>query len=236
MRRNFMQNLILSTTEIYEKLRLEIINLDLAPCEVIGEIDTAKRFNVSRTPIREVFKRLEYDGLVNIVKNRGTEIAPINLKKILEYMFVREKVELGIIEDKLFEFEEGTILQLSLMLLEQQQIVADTKLPIEIRALEFFSADNLFHETLFKAANHLELWDFLLTTIPDYQRFRALSAAHHTQEQLLHLCDEHAQLLFHIRNKDFACVKSVYKQHIFGGVNHCHSLLEAMPQYFISRF
>ncbi|OON94575.1 MAG: hypothetical protein ATN33_04265 [Epulopiscium sp. Nele67-Bin001] len=68
----------MTNTEIYTSLKTRIMTLDLEPGDIISEIDMSKKFNISRTPIREVFKRLEYDGLVNVIKNKGTEITPIS--------------------------------------------------------------------------------------------------------------------------------------------------------------
>ncbi len=87
-------------SDIYQTIRNQIITLELEPGDIISETDMSKKFNISRTPIREVFQRLEYDGLVNIIKNKGTEITPVNFKKILNFTYMREKIEVGLLEEQ----------------------------------------------------------------------------------------------------------------------------------------
>lgn len=48
----------------YEKLKRAILEGDLAPGQALVEAALAKRYGVSRTPIREGLRRLEQDGLV----------------------------------------------------------------------------------------------------------------------------------------------------------------------------
>ncbi|MEG0326095.1 MAG: GntR family transcriptional regulator, partial [Cellulosilyticaceae bacterium] len=56
-----------TSEQIYEQLRDEIMFLEILPGEFISEMETAARFGVSRTPIRDVFKRLEYEGMLKIM-------------------------------------------------------------------------------------------------------------------------------------------------------------------------
>ena len=46
----------------------------------------ATMLGISRTPVREVFKRLEAEGLVEIYPQIGTIIAPIDPKKVRDYV------------------------------------------------------------------------------------------------------------------------------------------------------
>ena len=47
-----------SSIIIYEILRDEILSLDLAPCQPVDDASLAKRFNVSRSPVRDAMVRL----------------------------------------------------------------------------------------------------------------------------------------------------------------------------------
>ncbi|WP_010166536.1 GntR family transcriptional regulator [Candidatus Epulonipiscium viviparus] len=226
-------NPYLSTAGIYQTLKDEIINLELEPGTFIGEIEISKRFNISRTPIREVFKRLEYDGLINIIKNKGTQISPINLRKILDLMFIREKVEIGILEESLSLFTADTIIHLSLIIAEQSDLIYKSKASIEDRAIEFYKLDNLFHETLCRFSNRPDLWKFFINLLPDYSRFRVVSARLNTDLTLEKLYLEHAAILQHIKEKDLDAIKIIYKEHIFSGITRFEQLLESTPEYFI---
>ena len=51
---------------VYQQLKDEILHLELPPGTAIGEIETASRFETSRTPVRDAFKLLELEGLLEI--------------------------------------------------------------------------------------------------------------------------------------------------------------------------
>ena len=46
---------------LYQKIRNDIISGELKQSEKITEVKLAKKYNVSRTPIREVIKQLELE-------------------------------------------------------------------------------------------------------------------------------------------------------------------------------
>jgi DNA-binding GntR family transcriptional regulator len=64
---------------VYEALKREILSLDLAPGAVLDEADLARRFGVSRSPVREALIRLSGHRLVTSLPNRPTAVAPIDL-------------------------------------------------------------------------------------------------------------------------------------------------------------
>ena len=47
--------------KIYQSLRREIINLTFKPGQSVTEEELSKRFQVSRTPVREAFIRLQLE-------------------------------------------------------------------------------------------------------------------------------------------------------------------------------
>ena len=68
-----------ATNEICEIMRREILTLELEPGAPLDETTLSQRFNVSRSPIREVLSRLAAEGLVTTSPNRGAVVAPIDL-------------------------------------------------------------------------------------------------------------------------------------------------------------
>lgn len=72
---------------IYTELKRRIVLLDYEPGEVLREKDLIEEFGVSRTPVREALIRLEGEGLVRIIPNRGTIVTEVsfqNLKDVFE--------------------------------------------------------------------------------------------------------------------------------------------------------
>lgn len=71
---------------VYEELRKEILSLELAPGQPLDETTLAHRFAMSRSPIREALVRLSADGLVEMLSNRSTLVAPIDLANFPRYV------------------------------------------------------------------------------------------------------------------------------------------------------
>ncbi len=69
---------------IYERLKEQIISRELLPGQRIVELDVCKKFNVSRTPLREALRRLEAEGFINYFKNRGAIVSYLKPEEIVE--------------------------------------------------------------------------------------------------------------------------------------------------------
>lgn len=77
-----------SLTELVtEKLRTLIVSGELGLGKQLSEVKIAKELQVSRTPVREAFNRLEIEGLVTSVPQSGTfvfSLAPEELAKLCD--------------------------------------------------------------------------------------------------------------------------------------------------------
>jgi len=60
---------------VQDQVRKEIIDGSLSPGERLTETNLADRFDVSRTPVREALVRLQADGFVELVRNRGAFVS-----------------------------------------------------------------------------------------------------------------------------------------------------------------
>lgn len=83
----------MSTTDpIYEELRERICLLTYPPGTALSEGKLAEEFGVSRTPIRRVLQRLEFEGLVSISRGAGTIVTTVDLKSLKEVYALRLKL------------------------------------------------------------------------------------------------------------------------------------------------
>lgn len=71
---------------IYETLRDEILSLVLEPSQSIDEASLAKRFSVSRSPVREALVRLVSESLLQTLPNKGTIVAPLRIEEFPQYV------------------------------------------------------------------------------------------------------------------------------------------------------
>lgn len=78
---------------IFQKLRDRIVLGEYPPGMGLSEKDLCQEFNVSRTPLREAFAKLESMKLVTIIPRFGTNVSPIDIDEIRCAFEVKMKLE-----------------------------------------------------------------------------------------------------------------------------------------------
>jgi DNA-binding GntR family transcriptional regulator len=71
---------------IYVELRKQILTLKLRPGVQLDEVSLANQFGVSRSPVRDALARLIAEGLVTILPNRTTMVAPFEIEEFPNYI------------------------------------------------------------------------------------------------------------------------------------------------------
>lgn len=79
--------------EIYNQLRNRILFLEYSSGQILNEKVLADEFGVSRTPLREVLCRLEWEQLVRILPRSGTMVTEIEFHKMMHIFQVRLEIE-----------------------------------------------------------------------------------------------------------------------------------------------
>src|SRR5262249_5715626 len=74
------------SARVYCQLRQDILRVRLAPGALLDEVRLSERFNLSRSPVREGLVRLSSEGLVQILPNRSTIVAPIDFQGIPDFL------------------------------------------------------------------------------------------------------------------------------------------------------
>jgi DNA-binding GntR family transcriptional regulator len=77
----------------YARLKEEIVSAGLRPGSPLPEREVAERYQLSRTPVREIIQRLHYDGLVDLIPNRGAFVRHFSAEQIVDIFYAREAVE-----------------------------------------------------------------------------------------------------------------------------------------------
>jgi DNA-binding GntR family transcriptional regulator len=78
---------------IADALREEILAGRLTPGERLVEEAVAKRFGVSRVPVREALTRLQSEGFVTIVRHRGAAVSETLIQDSRELLQIRRGLE-----------------------------------------------------------------------------------------------------------------------------------------------
>lgn len=83
-----------SEDTVYQKLKTAIRKRYIKQGSQLVEVALAQQLGVSRTPVRSAIKRLEAEGLVNSIPNRGAFVITPTQKEIEETFLVRAQLEI----------------------------------------------------------------------------------------------------------------------------------------------
>ena len=191
---------------IRRQLADEIMSGELGLDHRLDESELAKRFNVSRTPIREALGQLAATGLVQLRPRRSAIVAPVDAGTVSEAYEAAAEME-GVTAG--FSAMRGT-------LLEKQQLAqlnAVCEQLIEDGDYESFATANRdFHNLIAKIARNQSLAAatmFVRIQIAPFQRFQFHSREERRQSSL-----EHHRIVDAIISKDADSAQCEMRNHI----------------------
>lgn len=79
-------------SSLYEELKRAILTMELNPDEDLDEASLSERYGLSRTPVREIFRRLAGEGYIEIRENRGARVVPMNHSTLRNFFLVAPMV------------------------------------------------------------------------------------------------------------------------------------------------
>ncbi len=101
--------------KIYDELLKDILTGKLQKDSRLNETTLCKMYGASRTPVREAFRRLEMDGLVEYVPNRGEFVRGFSKTEIDDMLQMRIELEVlavGWVIERISEDEEKDLASL----------------------------------------------------------------------------------------------------------------------------
>lgn len=78
---------------VADALRSGLMSHRFAPGQRLIEADLTEEYGVSRGTLRQAFSRLESDGLIEIVPNRGALVRQLSQRDIVELFQIRSELE-----------------------------------------------------------------------------------------------------------------------------------------------
>lgn len=215
---------------VYAQLRDQILHLELPPGSTISEIETAEKYNISRTPTRDAFKRLEREGLLEIRPHIGTFVSLIDLNEISDVLYTREVLEYAVLSDLSQMYDKSQDLRIRL-LLQQQKDLLESDMDIEDLSRAFIKCDNEFHAAMFEAAGKKNITQFINTINCQYERFRTF-INFSGKDDLRKLYEAHNKIWECVVNKDLETLKDCINHHLYDGFSASTHIVSKYPEYF----
>jgi len=157
-------------TRVYNKIKEDIMHLELKPKEEVSVQKLADAYGASRTPIREAVLKLSQEGLVNVKPQAKTIIQPISEERVKQENFIRKSLELSAVPDFLYNCSPYTLDTLDEMIEIQRRAIKKNKI------LDFCEIDHRFHKLLFNTASKELAYQVIESSATHSQRLFFLRA------------------------------------------------------------
>lgn len=153
---------------LVEVLRHAVVTMQIQPGERLSEQDVARRFGVSRQPVREAFIKLAESGLVRILPQRGTLVVKISRTAVEDARFIREAIERAVVREAAIRHRDGDMAALHHCLDDMERAFERGDGP------RFFALDDEFHAGLAAAAGRPAAWRIVVDQKSQMDRVRYL--------------------------------------------------------------
>ncbi len=207
---------------IFDTLREAIIVGELKPGERLMEVQLAQKMGVSRTPVREAIRKLELEGLVEMLPRKGAHIADLSVKDIMDVLEVRATLD-GLasslsatrISDE--EIRELRHIQSQFVsYVEKDNLQGSIKKDVEFHDIIYRSSRN---DKLIQISNNLreQIQRFRVIYLKDYSSTRELVREHNEIIEAIAARDPEAAMRSaqaHIKKQEEAITRSVKKNKI----------------------
>lgn len=189
---------------IYAELRSEIL-AGLHPAGApFKEIPLSKRFDISRTPIRQVLSRLEQERLL-VREDRGLKVPAANPESVVQVYDLRIQLEGTAACEAARSHSLSNLLELESLLARDRSLTNPSNAEMIANNLEF-------HEAIWKATQNSVLIDILerLSTHLIQTPKPTLAVANRWKESL----DEHESLIQAIEDRDEERARKLAEDHM----------------------
>jgi len=194
---------------VASKLREQILSNEIKQGEPIRQNLIAEKYGVSIIPVREAFRQLEAEGVVELLPRRGVIATKFTLDKALEWLNIRRLIESDIIGRAIDNMTDADIASAADILRDFDKALN------EHRDLQHWSERNWdFHATLYRPAQQEEtiaLLESLHNKCDRYHRLQLLD-----KDNIKRAEQEHADLLELCKKKKKREAKALISLHIKG--------------------
>ncbi|MGH1575804.1 GntR family transcriptional regulator [Planktotalea sp.] len=158
-----------STDVVYETLHDQIVSLEILPGTKLSETEVAKRFGISRQPVRNAFTKLGNEDLLLIRPQKATVVRGFSMERIELARLVRRAVELEVIYGASQIWDASREDKLAENLHLQETAVKDGDLPA------FHALDYDFHKLIYVLGGNPMAFEVMLECKQKVDRLCMLS-------------------------------------------------------------
>lgn len=199
----------MSPDQIAVRLRDDMLSGTLLPGAELSQPVLAKRFGVSRIPVRDALRDLAGEGLVEVVPNRGACVVSLTAEQVREIYDLRILLECDCLERGAARMRPGDIEALD-RVRRKSDIDADTP--------QWAESEWVFHHALYVHAGRPRQVAIIGTLRRTCQiHVSAYATLPEKTPKWLH---DHRNIVDHLRSGNVAQAVAVLKDHLEASARH----------------
>jgi DNA-binding GntR family transcriptional regulator len=191
---------------VYDAVKQAILSGALAPGATLREEELARRYEVSRTPVREALSRLESEALAARYQGSGLVVSELGPDDIIDLYVLREALEGLAARLAAGRRSEIDLARLEVLQGLSQRAVQDS----DLSRVSELNAE--FHFLIWRIAGNRPLSRAINGVHQSVQRFHDNTLAY--PGRLEQSVQEHANLLEAIRNRDHLAAEQIAVEHV----------------------
>ncbi len=212
-----------ATERVLAAIREAIVDLELPPGTLIDKAALCSQFGVSRFPVSDALTRLQAEGLVEVLPQRGTRVARIRMSDLTQAMFIRRALEVEMVRTLAPQVSDALIAELD-MNVGYQQVTVERSDP---RA--FHRLDLAFHELMLKDLGFPRVTVAIDTARSSLERARRmLSSPRRHADTLV----EHRAILEGLKAHDGAAAAQAMNDHLNAVLAELTTFMAVNPGIF----
>lgn len=209
----------------FNRIREDIMNMNLEPGTEVSVQKLSERYGVSRTPAREAVVRLQQTGLLEVYPQRKTVVSKIDLKRVREEWFIRNSLESAVVDEFIHNCSPLVVDTMEEIIKKQKKYTAKE----DFR--DFYIRDNRFHQLVFEVAGEELAWATIEAVTSHYNRIRLLHMKLYGVEPSV--LKEHGQMVDAARNLDVEAMRKVVNEHSLNLLDYVKNMPKQYPHFFI---
>ena len=198
-------------SEVYEQLKNLIVTGIIKNGEKIVELDYAKKFNVSRTPIREAIRMLELEGFVTPNGKGGVNVKEVLEVEVKEIYKIRIALE-GILIEEIIDKNPTILSKIDKILDKTKKIINENN-----KSKEIISLFGEFNEEFYNLSKLTKISELIQNLNTFIINFRSLSIVDAERRKIA--LNEHLELISLIKKKDLENALKLNKKHLNDSMN-----------------
>ena len=205
--------------QAYQRLQQEILTCVLVPGQVVSERELARKYEVSKTPVREALSQACHQGLVLRLPGRGYLVAPITIKDIRALFDLRLILETVAVERAAQQPSSALIVGL------REMSAVKYELDEPESHIYFLETNRAFHLTLAEAAGNPRLLALMSDLFDELERLFHLGLR--LRDSSEEMRSEHQALVAALENGDQVAARQAITEQILSSRER---ILEAILQ------